>query len=114
MSTHQHRFLITSILLMLIAVTACQPQAASQATPALSFSAVLKEITGKANIKQPGASDFSPASVGMELQLNGSIQPVTMAAPVSTLPAVPSSAWLQPRSSRLHPTSPAMEACPLK
>jgi hypothetical protein len=74
MSTHQHRFLITSILLMLIAVTACQPQAASQATPALSFSAVLKEITGKANIKQPGASDFSPASVGMELQLNGSIQ----------------------------------------
>ena len=74
MSTHPNRFLISTMLLILIAVTACQPQAASQATPALSPGAVVKEITGKVNIKQPDIGYFSPASVGMELQLNGSIQ----------------------------------------
>jgi hypothetical protein len=62
------------MLLVLIAVTACQPQAASQTTPVLSPNAGVKEITGKVNIKQPGTGYFSPASVGMELQMNGSIQ----------------------------------------
>jgi len=74
MFTQRHCFLISSILLIVMAAAACQPQATPQPTPALSLTAVLKELTGKVNIKQPGAGDFSPASVGMELQLTGSVQ----------------------------------------
>ncbi|MGA7192280.1 MAG: FecR family protein [Anaerolineales bacterium] len=69
-----NRFFIAIILLIVIILTACQPQATPQPTPALSLTATLKEVTGTVTIKQPGASAFSPASIGTELQLNGSVQ----------------------------------------
>jgi len=73
---HNH-FLVSSVLIFITVLAACQPKqptATTQTTPALSLTATLKEITGTVTIKQPGASDFAPASVGMELQPNGSIQ----------------------------------------
>ena len=68
-----NRFIIT-IILPIIILTACQPQATPQPTSALPLTAALKEMTGKVSIKQPGDSNFSPASLGTELQLNGSVQ----------------------------------------
>jgi hypothetical protein len=69
-----NRFFVAVILVIVIISTACQPQAIPQPAPALPLTATLKEITGTVAIKQPGASGFSPTSIGMELQLNGSIQ----------------------------------------
>ena len=68
------RFFVSLILFIVTILTACQPQATPQPTPALPLTATLKEITGTVSIKQPSASNFSPASVGMELQPSGSIQ----------------------------------------
>jgi hypothetical protein len=69
-----NRFFIAIILPIIITLTACQPQATPQPTSALPLTAALKEMTGKVSIKQPGDSNFSPASLGTELQLNGSVQ----------------------------------------
>ncbi|HUH98818.1 MAG TPA: FecR family protein [Anaerolineales bacterium] len=74
MSIKSPRFLISLTLVILTLLTACQPQAASQPAPALALTATVKELTGSVTIKQPGAASFSPASPGMELQVNGSIQ----------------------------------------
>lgn len=70
-----HNRLLTSIpVVILILLTACQPQQLQQQSPALALTAALKELTGAVDIKQPGASNFSTASVGMTLQQNGAIQ----------------------------------------
>ncbi|MFZ1040394.1 MAG: FecR family protein [Anaerolineales bacterium] len=69
-----HRFFIAIILPIVLILTACQPQATPQPTSTLPLTAALKEMTGKVSIKQPDAGDFSPASIGTELQLNGSVQ----------------------------------------
>ena len=87
LTKHQH-FLVATILLTITALTACQSQPTPQSTPqptstqqpasqptaTLPLTATLKELTGKVSIKQPGATDFSPAALGMELQVGGSVQ----------------------------------------
>ena len=65
---------ISLLLVVLDLLTACQPKSTPPPTLVSSLSATLKEITGTVTIKQSGASSFSPASIGMELQPNGSIQ----------------------------------------
>jgi len=74
MTTHRPCFIISLALVGVLLLSACQPQPTPQPTSALSLTATLKEIAGTVTIKQPGASDFSTASIGMELQPNGSIQ----------------------------------------
>jgi hypothetical protein len=72
--SNHHRLIFPLTLVFITLLAACQPKATSQPTPALSLTAALKDITGTVTIKQPGANGFSPASAGMELQTNGSIQ----------------------------------------
>ena len=74
MFARYNRFFVSLILFIVTILTACQPKTTPQPSPALSLTATVKEVTGTVTIKQPGASDFSPASVGTELQPNGSIQ----------------------------------------
>jgi len=93
----QH-FLVAIVLLTITALTACQSQPTQQPvtqsaqqptsqpvasstqpptqqpTASISLTATLKELTGKVSIKQPGSSDYFPASAGMELQVSGSVQ----------------------------------------
>ncbi len=74
MFTKRHCFFISLTLVSVILLSACQPKSTPQPTPALSLTATVKEITGTVAIKQPDASSFSPASIGAELQVNGSVQ----------------------------------------
>ncbi len=71
MSTKHHHFWISLTLIIVTILAACQTQ---PATPAVNLTAALKELSGKVDIKQPGASAFSPATLGMTLQQSGSIQ----------------------------------------
>ncbi|HUI87702.1 MAG TPA: FecR domain-containing protein [Anaerolineales bacterium] len=75
MSVRNNRFLISFVLCIVTILTACQPQSTSQPSPATpALTATVKEITGTVTMKQPGAGSFSPASVGAELQVSGSVQ----------------------------------------
>ncbi len=70
-----HNRLLTSIpMVILILLAACRPQQSQPQSAALALTAALKELTGTVDIKQPGAGNFSTASVGMTLRQNGSIQ----------------------------------------
>ena len=74
MITKRNCFFVSLTLVSIALLTACQPKSTLQPTPALSLTATVKEITGTVAIKQPGASSFSPASIGTELQVNGSVK----------------------------------------
>ncbi len=71
MPAKHNRLLLCLILVFVILLQACQTKPTS---PALTLTAALKELSGKVDIKQPGANNFTMASVGMTLQQNGSIQ----------------------------------------
>lgn len=81
------------ILLFVIVLIACQPNnstpssqpVSSSETPSptlavtptgtpLPLTAGLKDLSGTVDIKQPGSTDFAPASTDMTLQENGSVQ----------------------------------------
>ena len=74
MFTKRHCFFISLTLVSIVLLTACQRKSTSQPTPASSLTATVKEITGTVTIQQPGASSFSTASIGTELQVNGSVK----------------------------------------
>ena len=71
MPAKHNRLLLCLILVFVILLQACQTK---PTPPALTLTAALKELSGKVDIKQPGANNFAPASAGMTLQQNGSIQ----------------------------------------
>lgn len=77
------KFTYRWIVACALGLTACQvspgqPQQTFQPSQTQStqaaLTATLKEVESTSDIKQPGDSDFSPASVGMTLQQNGSIR----------------------------------------
>ncbi len=89
---HNQRFAILRFLTWtcLLLVTACQGQPSPSSTApsttsstssasgasagASAVTASLSELQGQVGIKQPGATDFSPASSGLNLQVGGQIQ----------------------------------------
>ena len=75
--TH-HLAIACALILASCQVASSQPQQTSQPSQTQStqaaLTAMLKEVEGASDIKQPGNSDFSPALVGMTLQQNGSVR----------------------------------------
>jgi FecR protein len=72
------KFTYHLVIACILVLTACQVSQTSQPSQTQStqaaLTATLKEVEGTSDIKQPGDNDFSPASVGMTLQQNGSVQ----------------------------------------
>jgi hypothetical protein len=62
-------FIISTLLGLLLLLSACQPSQPTQ--NAVSLTALFSELSGGVNAKQADAADFSPAQNGDELFVNG-------------------------------------------
>ncbi len=74
MPIKRNHSLVSFILITILIAAACQTQSTQQSPGTSPLSATIKELTGTVSIKPTSSDSFSPASVGMELKINGSIQ----------------------------------------